>query len=330
MDHLYMMTMMKKLMKKSRGVIMESRWPVIRRVMNTVKTKDNPNWLRHNIFHTKCTANGKVCHVIIDGGSCENIVSHGMVDKLNLKTERKPESYKLSWFKKGNDVIVNQRCLVTFSIGSKYQDAQWCDVVPMDACHLLLGRPWQFDRKAVHDGYKNTYSFVKDDVKVILGPSRPENNPKSSKKETGSFLSMNKFLGESEESGEELYPLMVKDTYPDNYNIPPELTPILQEFGDVIPAELPAGLPPMRDIQHQIDLVPGSSLPNRPHYRMSPQEYEELNKQVTELLQKGVIRESMSPSSVMALLTPKKDGTWRMCVDSRAINKIRKNFSLPP
>ncbi|XP_040365529.1 uncharacterized protein LOC121050199 [Rosa chinensis] len=164
--------------------------------MNTAKVEDSPNWLRHNIFHTKCTANGKVCHVIIDGESCENIVSQEMVDKLNLKTERKPESYKLSWFKKGNDVVVNQRCLVAFSIGNKYQDVQWCDVAPMDACHLLLGCPWQFDRRAMHDGYKNTYSFVKNDVKVILGPSKSENNPKAIKKENSNFLSMSKFLEE--------------------------------------------------------------------------------------------------------------------------------------
>ncbi|GJZ12882.1 RNA-directed DNA polymerase [Tanacetum coccineum] len=117
---------------------------VIKRTMSAV-VKQDESWLRHNIFHTRCTCEGKICNVIIDGGSCENVVSDTMVSKLGLKTEHHPHPYTLSWFRKGNEVKVSKRCLVKFSIGKKYKDEVWCDVVPMDACHILLGRPWQFD-----------------------------------------------------------------------------------------------------------------------------------------------------------------------------------------
>jgi hypothetical protein len=102
-----------------------------------------------------------------------------------------------------------------------------------------------------------------------------------------------------------------------------------KEFDDVFPGDIPNGLPPLRGIEHQIDLMPGASIPNRPAYRSNPEETKELQRQVDELMMKGYIRESMSPCVVPVLLVPKKDGTWRMCVDCRFINNITIKYQHP-
>ena len=83
---------------------------------------------------------------------------------------------------------VNKRCLIQFSIGKNYKDAVICDVIPLDACHLLLGRLWQYDRKTNHYGFKNTYSFELDGVKITLVPLRMTHVPKPSLGEGSNLL----------------------------------------------------------------------------------------------------------------------------------------------
>jgi len=112
-------------------------------------------------------------------------------------------------------------------------------------------------------------------------------------------------------------------------SVPPAITNLLQEYEDIFPAEIPPGLPPMRGIEHQIDLIPGATLPNRAAYRTNPEETKEIQRQVQDLLDRGYVRESLSPCAVPVLLVPKKDGSWRMCVDCRAINNITIRYRHP-
>ena len=104
--------------------------------------------------------------------------------------------------------------------------------------------------------------------------------------------------------------------------VPSVAISLLQEFDDVFPNDTPSRLPPLRGIENLIDFVPEASIPNRPAYRSNLEETKELQRQVDELMEKGYIRESMSPCAVPVLLMLKKDGTWRMCVYCRAINNI--------
>jgi hypothetical protein len=79
-------------------------------------------------------------------------------------------------------------------------------------------------------------------------------------------------------------------------SIPPAVTNLLQEYEDVFPAEIPPRLPPVRGIEYQIDLIPGATLPNRAAYQTNPKETKENQRQVQKLLNRGYVRESLSPN----------------------------------
>ncbi|XP_051149220.1 uncharacterized protein LOC127263941 [Andrographis paniculata] len=202
------------------------------RSLSTFQKEEPTQMQRENIFHCRCKIEGNICSMIIDNGSCTNVVSETLVKKLNLVTKPHPRPYRLQWLTNNGELRVNKQVEVTFRIRG-YMDQVVCDVVPMQACHILLGRPWQFDRN---------------------------------------------------------------------------------EFSDVLPKELPSELPPIRGIEHQIDFIPGAQLPNRPAYRANPDETKEIQRQIQDLLDKGWVRESLSPCSVPVLLVPKKDGKWRICL----------------
>ncbi|XP_019432645.1 PREDICTED: uncharacterized protein LOC109339632, partial [Lupinus angustifolius] len=179
---------------------------MVRRLLGS-QIKEEDASQRENIFHTRCIVDGKLCSLIIDSGSCANVVSARLMSKLNLVTKSHPTPYRLQWLSEVGEMIVNKQAEICFSIG-KYMDSVVCDVVDMDASHLLLGRPWQYDKKTTHDGRTNKFSFEHQNRKVVLSPLSPK-----------------------------------------------------QEFGDVFPKEVPHGLPPLRGIEHQIDLIPWLVMP---------------------------------------------------------------------
>eukprot|EP00253_Pinus_taeda_P002837 PITA_02837 len=128
---------------------------------------------RKELFQKVCKSHGKCCKMIIDSGSKDNLVATEMVEKLGLKQLKHPTPYKVSWLQKGRPLLVDEQCEVEFHI-SKYRDKVICDIMPMDMCHTLLGRPWKYDRKVVHDGKTNCYKFVKDGIKHTLVPIKEE------------------------------------------------------------------------------------------------------------------------------------------------------------
>ncbi|GJY61784.1 putative reverse transcriptase domain-containing protein [Tanacetum coccineum] len=109
-----------------------------------------------------------------------------------------------------------------------------------------------------------------------------------------------------------------------------ENVPIVQDFPEVFPEDLP-GLPPTRQVEFQIDLVPGAAPVARAPYRLAPSEMKELSEQLKELSDKGFIRPSSSPWGAPVLFVKKKDGSFRMCIDYRELNKltVKNRYPLP-
>jgi hypothetical protein len=142
---------------------------VMRKVLLTPEKEMENSTQRNSLFRTACKTKDRVCKVIVDSGSTDNLVSTEMVKKLELETTDHPSPYKVSWLQKGHQVNFTKQCLVDIKIG-RYNDNILCDFIPMDVCHLLLGRPWQYDRNVIHDGRMNTYTLEKNGRTHMLHP----------------------------------------------------------------------------------------------------------------------------------------------------------------
>jgi hypothetical protein len=304
---------------------------MMRKVLLTPEKEVEDSSQRNKLFRTACKTKDRVCKVIMDNGSTDNLISNEMVEKLELETTDHPSPYKVSWLQKGHQVNVTKQCLVQYKIGG-YNDKVLFDVIPMDVCHLLLGRPWQYDRNVIHDGKMNTYTLEKNGRTHMLLPIK-DKGVKPEGRNIVLLMSGKELLTEVKKKEDPKFfvvrkpRIVLTSTRVDD--LPEEIQELLEEFADIVVDELPHLLPLMRSVSHHIDLIPRASLSNKAAYRLTPQENEEVKKQVQELLDKGLVRESLSPCAVPTVLNPKKDGGWRMCTNSRAINKITIRYRFP-
>ena len=128
---------------------------------------------RINIFYTRCCVRDKVCSLIVDGGSCMNFVSTILVGKLALPTIDHWSPYTIHWFTTYVGRKITKQVPVAFCI-RKYENELLYDVVSMHASHILLGRPWQFDKRVYYSRLSNSYSSKHKGRKIALTPLTPQ------------------------------------------------------------------------------------------------------------------------------------------------------------
>nr|KYP32965.1 hypothetical protein KK1_046239 [Cajanus cajan] len=189
---------------------------LVRRLLNN-QPSDIEQSQRENLFQTKCKILENTCSLIVDSGSTSNCCSTRLVDKLALTTKPHPKPYRMQWINEERGVVVNQQASIPISIGN-YKENVLCDIVPLEVSHVLLGRPWQFDKHIIHDGLTNKISFQHLGKKFVWCPLSPsqvnedqlklkakkddeeksKNKNKKKRKEKKNFSFEEKGLGSSE------------------------------------------------------------------------------------------------------------------------------------
>eukprot|EP00253_Pinus_taeda_P018776 PITA_18776 len=246
------------------------------------------------LFHIRIISKHQKIDTLFDSGSQVNIISKEIAKKLGLVTTPHKTPYPLGWLNDKAQLQVTRQCKLKFSFGSAFVNEVELDIIPLDICGIVLGSPYLYDRKAIFYRAENKYLLVKDGIEYF------EKKPDKT----------NVFEGCNAKKQANLEKIISK------YDI------LFQE---------PKGLPPKKEIVHDIILQQDAPLPNIGMYRFSTLENAEIKKQVQELLEKGFIRPSTSPCGSPIVLVRNKDGSWRMCIDYRALNKItiKNNYPLP-
>lgn len=187
---------------------------------------------------------------------------------------------------------------------------------------MIIGMDWLERNKVVLNCYEKTFTYIAEDqvLRTVRG------FPKTVSVRQISAIQLKKCL----RKGCKLFAIKVTELLLNENQTSLKQHPVLEEFPDVFPQEIP-GLPPPREIDFSIELLPGSAPVSKVPYRMSIPELTELKIQLQELLEKGYIRPSVSPWGAPVLFVKKKDGTLRLCIDYRHLNKvtIKNKYPLP-
>jgi len=295
-----------------------------------------------------CNVNGKAARILIDGGAQGNVISSSFVKKHSIPVLSSPPI-----------PIVLPNGSQSFSAHTApidlhrkgYSTSLDPIVYPLQKYDLLLGKPWLTEVNPQINWRTNNLHFSHNGIDIVWDCTGLQSTSISTRTR-GLLLSHIHFFTEATTPGSEIYLALIRpnpdatkqststspapDTSTDPTHplplppLPPDIHSIVHnEFPDVFPPTLPSGLPPDRGDAMRIETDPTADPPFKPVIRLSIAELDELKKQLDDLLAKKLIKPSTSPYGAPVLFVKKADGSLRLCVDYRGLNRITKKNRHP-
>ncbi|KAJ9536382.1 hypothetical protein OSB04_un000442 [Centaurea solstitialis] len=258
-------------------------------------------------------------YVLFDTGAIYSVVSSIVARHLHVPCSLLESPVVIGTLLGSSEVVTREYRGCPIKIGDQIREADLLPIGMFDF-DVILGIDWLTKHRAFIDCEAKQVIFGdKNKPDFVFQGSQPKREAKII-----SVLKAQKLFSH----GCEGYLAYVKDTSAEERS--PKSQPVVREFLDVFPDELP-GVPPIREVEFTIDLIPGSKPISKAPYRMAPVELLELKEQLQELLDRGFIRPSVSPWGAPVLFVKKKDGSMRLCIDYRELNRvtIRNRYPLP-
>ena len=269
-----------------------------------------------NLFVIKGFIDNFQVSVLIDSGATHNFISSSLIDPSLLSST--PHKVSLADGKS----IKHLGSVDKYLILGDYKDSLKFEVIEI-SFDVILGQPWLAKLNPSIDWKNKSLKFEFNNKSYLLTATKDTAFP------VVNVVSCSQ-LHKDVKDADEIFACFVQDAKLTNV-ADIHTHPLLSEYKDVFPDDLPNELPPIRGNEHRIELIDNSSPPFKPTYRLSYKEMDELKKQLTELTSKGIIQPSKSPYGSPVIFVKKKDGSFRMCVDYRALNKItiKNKYPLP-
>ncbi|GJQ89291.1 putative nucleotidyltransferase, ribonuclease H [Tanacetum coccineum] len=262
--------------------------------------------------------NQHLVKVLFDSGADKSFISISLASKLNIPSITIDTFYDIE-MADGNFVSTNT-VIKGYTLTLLNQPFK-IDLMPikLGSFNVAIGMDWlsKYHAKILYDE-KVVHIPINGETLIIRG------DRSKTRLNLISYIKTERYISR----GCQVFMIQVMEKKSDEKKL--EDIPVVKEFPDVFPEDLP-GLPPVRQVEFQIDLIPGAAPVARTPYRLAPSEMQELSNQLQELTDRGFIRPSTSPWGAPVLFVKKKDGSFRMCIDYRELNKltIKNRYPLP-